>query len=291
MKRVQIKTSTSPERYYDFTPTLAEWLARKDRPSVLSFGCSTGDELGVFALLAPNARVLGVDANSEVLEIARLRFASKSGYSFALSDWKTVQAHAPFDLIMANHVLCRHPESVAIDDLSDLFPFAEYEDAISRLTECLSPDGVLMSVGGNYLISDVPACGHLVGVDTPKYPFNGLVSIFDRSSRKIIQMLGEYQAAVREGDDLDPYQAKRHTLFARPEIAAELAPAFALEEHTVIEESFPRTDPFRLYRGWRIAPIDVVIALAETNGGRGLIRLYRPWRGNTPYLLGGEFIC
>lgn len=290
MKRVQIKTSTSPERYYDFTPTLAEWLARKDRPRVLSFGCSTGDELGVFALLAPNADVLGVDANAEVLDVARARFASKPGYSFALSDWETIRAHGPFDLIMANHVLCRHPESAKIDDLSDLFPFAEYEDAMSRLVECLAPDGVLMSVGGNYLIPDVAACGHLVGVDTPNYPFNGLVSIFDRSSRKIIQMLGEYQAAVREGDDLDPYQAKRHTLFARPEVAAELAPAYALADYTVIEESFPRSDPLRLHRGWKVAPIDVVVALAETGGRRGLLRLYRPWRHGTAYLLGGEFI-
>ena len=173
----QTATTTSPNRYPELFDALAARLLPEAR--ILSFGCSTGEELLALRQRLPNATIVGVEINPRARRVARRRTADDPGIK--------VVAGLPdslFDAVTALAVLQREPHRVEDEQFADLsrhYPFARFDAALAKLVERLKPGGVLVVTHAQYRVEDssaAPLLTAIVGSPELEPP------LFDRSSRR-----------------------------------------------------------------------------------------------------------
>lgn len=123
---------------------------RLDRPTILSFGCSTGEEAHTLATkYFPDAAVIGVDVVSDVVATAMSRYGGNPNIRFAHADELSL-APQTFDIVFAMSVLCRWPITRRMDDIAELYPFAAFEEHVAHLDTLLKPGGVMVIYNANY---------------------------------------------------------------------------------------------------------------------------------------------
>lgn len=173
----QTAITTAPDRYPDLFAALAERLAADAH--ILSFGCSTGEELLSLRRLMPNARLTGVEINPRAHRIAAERTAADP-----LIDIVPNLPAGPFDAVLALAVLQREPHRVADErwtDLSRHYPFVRFDAALIALVDRLTPGGLLAVHHAHYRVEDSSVAGLLTPV--PDAPLQ-VPPLFDRSSRR-----------------------------------------------------------------------------------------------------------
>jgi chemotaxis methyl-accepting protein methylase len=152
-KQFQISCVTHPKR----STHLFYQVKRKNHPlidpeNILSFGCSTGDELIDLMEVFPNTKlILGVDINTKALSIAekktqrhREKITVFSSYVFEMFPKKSNL----FQLITCCNVLCHFPET------PDYGPFdlETFDMVVRQLWEMLAIGGSLLVTGSNWSI-------------------------------------------------------------------------------------------------------------------------------------------
>ena len=149
---------TAEERY----PELFDFVARlfPSAGRLLSFGCSTGEELAALRQRFPEADIVGAEINSRSRQIATRRFAGDPRV-------KIVPPNAiggDFDIVLAMAVFQREPVKIAEMDVLDLtpfYPFARFDSAVADLTGWLRPGGLLCVANAHYRVEDSRAAGQL----------------------------------------------------------------------------------------------------------------------------------
>lgn len=157
---------TSPDTAEDRYPELFDLAAklRPDAERILSFGCSSGEELVSLRRRFPHAEIVGAEINPRSRRLAKRRIArdSRSGVV-------TPQAIAgPFDVIFALSVLQREPHKVGemgVDDLSPYYPFERFDGAVRMLVSNLRAGGLLCVFNAQYRIEDSGAAAQLEPVE------------------------------------------------------------------------------------------------------------------------------
>lgn len=174
---------TTPYTAEDRYPELFD-LAAKLRPDVrriLSFGCSTGEELVALRRRFPGAEIVGAEINSRSRRIAARRVA--------LDDRAAVisprEISGSFDLIFALAVFQREPHKVVemeIEDLSAYYPFERFERTVTELTHRLEPDGLMCVFHAHYPVEQTSAATQLEPIaDSPWLQ----PPLFGRDSRRL----------------------------------------------------------------------------------------------------------
>jgi len=126
-------------------------------PDVLSFGCSSGEELLTLRKCFPAARIRGLDINPVAVRAAR-RLVHDAGEDTAItvaraSDAAGEPAEA-YDLVLALAVF-RHPSlNDAPERCDDLLQFASFERTVAGLSACVRPGGLLMIRHANFRFTD-----------------------------------------------------------------------------------------------------------------------------------------
>jgi SAM-dependent methyltransferase len=150
----QTTPQTAEERYPELFDLAASLAPRAER--VLSFGCSTGEELSALRRRFPQAEIVGAEINPRSRAIAARRIAA--------DPHSTVVAPAAldgnFDIIFALSVFQREPhkvEEMEVEDLSAHYPFARFDDGVARLVRILRPSGLLCVINAQYRIEDSSA--------------------------------------------------------------------------------------------------------------------------------------
>ncbi|MCW2855563.1 MAG: hypothetical protein JWR52_1178 [Marmoricola sp.] len=126
-------------------------------PAILSFGCSSGEELLSLLQSFPTARIHGIDINPLAVRSARKRVAA-AGVSEAVSVARggdaSAEAASSYDLVLALAVF-RH------GDLNDGPPrcdavlrFADFERTVDGLAACVKPGGLLVIRHANFRFTD-----------------------------------------------------------------------------------------------------------------------------------------
>jgi len=159
-----------------------------DRPGlrILSFGCSTGEEVLTLRRYFPSATIVGAEINTRSLERCR-RLAVDDRIAFVASDPETVRRHGPYDAVFCMAVLQRTPHAVearGTTDLRRLYPFEKFDRQISELDAALKGGGLLVIHHSQYLLTDASAGGHYVALDAPGQEVDFTPS-FDRASRRM----------------------------------------------------------------------------------------------------------
>lgn len=153
---------------------------------ILSFGCSTGEEVLTLRQYFPSATIVGADINARSLALCRRR-AVDDRIAFIPSDPDTVRRHGPYDAIFCMAVLQRTPhvvEAQGTTDLKRIYPFEKFDRQVSELDRQLKRDGLLVIHHSQYLLADASAAPHYVPLDAAGQEVDFTLK-FDRASRRI----------------------------------------------------------------------------------------------------------
>lgn len=146
--------TTAEERYPEVFDALARLLAPVGAPRILSFGCSSGEEVPALRRRMPGARIVGLDLNRRM--IARARAADPHPHS----DYRCDGAPRPgetFDAVLAMAVF-RHGELELHrpDDCGRILPFARFADGLEMLDRHLAAGGWLALYNQQFRLADSP---------------------------------------------------------------------------------------------------------------------------------------
>lgn len=154
---MQPSTVTSANRHPELFDHIRQALADVEVPSILSFGCSTGEEVFTLGALMPDAGIRGIDINYSCIQQARRRLAEAGDdrLSFACAASAAGEPAAYYDAIFALSVL-RHGrlDAEQPDDCSEILPFARFARSIAELDCCLKPGGLLVIWGSHFRLRD-----------------------------------------------------------------------------------------------------------------------------------------
>lgn len=124
-----------------------------DRPRVLSFGCSTGDECLDIRDHWSAAEIFGTDISAAIIAKARKRPSAK-GITFFEATAEQIGRHGPYHAIFAFNVLTRFPDVRAADAIDQVYPFSMFDSAVRFIVANLAPGGVLTVHNTAYFVED-----------------------------------------------------------------------------------------------------------------------------------------
>lgn len=157
----------------------------KGRRTILSYGCSTGEEAATLAdKYFPDDIVVGLDVYEPALAVARERHPNDR-IIYDDSTPETLAKYGPFDCIFAMSVLCRWPATFELEDCSRIYTFNEYEAAIHALDRELKPRGILTVYNSNFSFLDTAASSRYEVLSGAGIWKNGFVHRFDRDHRRV----------------------------------------------------------------------------------------------------------
>ena len=148
---------TSENRYPRIFAFVRERLAGVPEPHILSFGCSTGEELVTLRRYLPQAWITGIDINPWNVAVARRRV--RRGHD---SRTRIVQAASPetepdntFDAIFCMAVFRNGDLNLADYPRCDhRLRFADFERVVADLDRTLRPGGLLAIIQANFRFAD-----------------------------------------------------------------------------------------------------------------------------------------
>jgi len=168
-------------------------VSKKLRPEelkILSYGCSTGEEPHCLSTMYfPGARVIGMDVSERVLEQARQKHSAE-GIEYVLSTASNLSRYGPYDCITAMSVLCRWPASENLDDISGLYTFSQFEDAVRDLDANLRVEGILVIFNSNFNFLDTVFASRYEVIPMTLEQHNGYVHRFGRDNRRLENYVG-----------------------------------------------------------------------------------------------------
>jgi len=150
---------TGPYTWLNRYPVLFDLAAKlqPDARRILSFGCSTGEELISLRSRFAMAEIVGAEINPRSRAAARQRLAADARTTVIPPESIT----GSFDLIFALSVLQRDPHGLKNEmpakHLAARYPFARFDAGVSSLVECLSPGGFLVVTNTLYRVEDSSA--------------------------------------------------------------------------------------------------------------------------------------
>lgn len=153
--RFQPYIYTLPDRYPWLFRFARSALSDVPAPRLLSFGCSTGDELASLRHVFPEANIRGLDIAPSAIAGCRARFACDDRVSVAVAASTAGEPDESYDAVFCLAVLCHGDLTVSRARRSDpLFPFANFERAVADLARCVRPGGYLFIHTSNFRFCD-----------------------------------------------------------------------------------------------------------------------------------------
>jgi SAM-dependent methyltransferase len=139
--------TTSADRYPDIFEQVRKLAGDGASVRILSFGCSTGEEVFSLRRYFPQANIVGLDINPFNIAVCRFRClkAGDKRMTFAVAGSTDGEASASYDAVFAMAVF-RHGDlntSPPPPKSGHRIRFAEFEQSVADLARVLKPGGLL----------------------------------------------------------------------------------------------------------------------------------------------------
>jgi SAM-dependent methyltransferase len=156
----QISGDTSEDRYPSIFRFVGDVLGADAPARLLSFGCSTGEEVFTLRRYFSLARIEGIDINPYRIRTCRerLRREPDRGLNFMVAGSTAHLPDASYDAIFCLAVL-RHGglQEGPAPRCDHLIRFADFSALVADFVRCLKPGGVLAIAHSNFRFGDTPA--------------------------------------------------------------------------------------------------------------------------------------
>lgn len=183
MRRAQKQTHTHMFRRTDALRTAGASLMASPRATyrILSFGCSTGEEIVTLRSLFPQADLYGCEWDADVRSVAR----QSVGHLARIIDSteEELAKNAPYDLINCSAVLCLNPPT----QIAHKFPSREFDNILRLLDRVLATDGVLVITNASYRFQSTPIAGKYDPVRSDIVHHTGFVDVFAHDGRPFLE--------------------------------------------------------------------------------------------------------
>jgi 2-polyprenyl-3-methyl-5-hydroxy-6-metoxy-1,4-benzoquinol methylase len=164
---------TAPDRYPRIFRFVQEKLGAQSELRILSFGCSTGDEVFSLRRYFPRAAIKGIDINPGNIVVARQRLQRNKDdlLSFAIADSTAAEPASTYDAIFCMAVL-RHGSlgRRGVTRCDHLIRFEDFAAAIADFRRCLKPGGLLVIRHSNFRLCDTPVSTDFETIMRLNYP-------------------------------------------------------------------------------------------------------------------------
>jgi hypothetical protein len=183
----QPQGTTAHGRYAEELEAAKEALATST-PDILSFGCSSGEELLTLRSHFPSARIRGLDSSPVAVRAGR-RLVHGAGEDAAISvaragDASGEQAEA-YDLVLALAVFRHASLNDAPPRCDHVLDFAAFEQTVAGLSACVRSGGILVLRHANFRFGDcaVAADYEPVLVGLPSANESTVTPVYARDNR------------------------------------------------------------------------------------------------------------
>lgn len=152
----QTTTLTCMDRYPEVFSEVQGYFGKEAKIRILSYGCSTGEEVLTLRGYFPNAEIVGADINLNCLKICRSRLVDDRIFFIESTD-ALIASSGPYDVIFCMAVLQREPHSIigkGIMNLSEIYPFERFERQLLKLDESLNGSGLMVIYNTQYRLMD-----------------------------------------------------------------------------------------------------------------------------------------
>ncbi len=142
----QTTTLTALNRYPDIFSEVREYFDDRERITILSYGCSTGEEVITLRSYFPDAFIVGAEINKRCLQACRKRGVDDR-IRFIPSTRDTIREHGPYDVIFCMAVFQREPRKHlhrGTRNISDVYPFRVFDRQLVELDRSLNDQGLLV---------------------------------------------------------------------------------------------------------------------------------------------------
>ena len=177
---------TSHDRHPGIFAFTAATLRSTANPSILSFGCSTGEEVATLRKYFLQARIKGVDINPYNITCCRRALGDDRNMEFVLGSDAAREPAGHYDAVFALSVF-RHGALAERrwDRCDKLIDFAAFEKTVAQLVDCLRPGGLLVVAASNFRLRDTAAAARLEMLLTLPPPIGyHPTPIFDRNNKR-----------------------------------------------------------------------------------------------------------
>jgi hypothetical protein len=185
MRRAQNHVHTHLFRRTDVLRTAQAQLGvPPDRKlKILSFGCSTGEEIVTIRSIFPDADVFGCEIEPVALEEA----IATTGHLATIfkSDRAALRDHGPFDLINCAAVLCLNPPT----DMQKLFPPEDFDELLTVLDSAVRPGGLIALTNASYRFYNSPLASSYDPVRSDIVFSSGFVNIYAHDRRPFLERI------------------------------------------------------------------------------------------------------
>jgi SAM-dependent methyltransferase len=193
----QKETFTAPNRYPKLFEQCKLYLNNKEQTYILSFGCSTGEEVASISEYLPRARIMGVDINKWCINQCRNNLSNPQ-FSFHHSLSKVFKVAKGFDAIFCMAVFQRTENRTNPDNtIAGGFKFEQFEKEISLLDDKLRPGGLFIIDQTDFRFMDTGCSKYYKPLDFAGNKTIRERPVFDRNNQKIDELNNNYRMFVK----------------------------------------------------------------------------------------------
>ncbi len=188
---------TKQDRYPLLFASAAKYLSTYPHPRILSFGCSTGEEVFSIGNYIPDADITGVDINRWCIGQCKIKYPSER-FSFMHSLSSEFILSDKFDAVFCMAVFQRAENRLNKNNkTSDLYTFIEFESDITMLHEKLNPGGLFIIDNADFSFADTSCSRFYTPLDFENNRMVRNRPLFDKLNKKIADTQNNYRIFVK----------------------------------------------------------------------------------------------
>ena len=192
---------TSLNRFPVIFTACKNYFDGKKDIKILSFGCSTGEEVITLRHYFPNATIVGAEINQYSLEICQKRKLDDKMIFIDSTD-RNIRNNGPYDAIFCMAVFQRTPQLITqkgIKSLKRIYPFEKFDKQIRFLDECVKQNGLMVVHFSQYDFMDTSVFAKYdIWGDYNQNLYGDHSAIFDKDSQLVVNKQNRYSIFIKK---------------------------------------------------------------------------------------------
>lgn len=194
----QISTYTESNRYPVIFKECSQYLQNIDSPRIISFGCSTGEEVRTLGLYMPAANIYGIDINQWCIKQCIKQSTSTLHYFYNRVS-KEFESIENVDAIFCMAVFQKTDDRLPHKKHDKkLFTFTAFEDEIVLLDKKLKKGGLLIIDFSDFNFKDTYVANKYVPLNFEGNQFLRRFPLFDKNNHKVADEKFLYRVFVKQ---------------------------------------------------------------------------------------------